>query len=345
VADLVADIEGGLGDFLTAAIIDPLSSVLDQLAEAGKGGAAGAGLGNITGLLGAFADNLARVPSAMEPFIAALAPGLIQQFSYSLRTLQATIGTALAPAFQILNRVIRDAAGLIAPAMKALQPIMTELAQVVSQTVLPVVDELGAIIESFSPIVVQLVGALTPVLTAFRVILTSVIRAVTDWVKALLGTGGTGWVDSFRRAVEQVAKYLILLSARIALLLGATGYVDALKKSLENLGGAGVKPQGVAPAPEGVRTSGLEDIARQMAEAAVVAGGGPAPEDPQLKAMTDILNELKALKADTNWKELLNSVWEDISKTGLPDAISKGVQAAWLWIQQQAGQALSLIHI
>ncbi len=139
--------------------------------------------------------------------------------------------------------------------------------------------------------------------------------------------------------MEGAAADIVLFSARLLNLMGAFGAVEGMKAALKALGAIGQKAQGVAPAPEGVGTGGLEDIMRKAAEASITAGGGPAPSDPLVdtsKAILDVLEKFPFDK-DTLGKTISDAgvkIWDNIC-TPVGTFVEGAAEHFWLWLKPQ----------
>lgn len=281
------------------------------------------GVGNVTDALSSFAKMLTETTDKMSIFVAALAPGLINQYNYAVRSLQATIGTALAPAFQVLSRMIMQVSGVIYPLMKQLAPILEKLAEAFVSTLVPVI-----------------------------MIVTAAIRTVIGMITK---SAGGNWLQGLQKAVEWVVRGLILLSLRIASLFGSDVF-DAMKKNLAESADTLAKGgTGAAPAPQNVQTSQLEDIMKKMAEAAVVAGGGPPPHDPLMSMAADMKTLIANVPDEASLKKLFDDWWtktwdaiktwwttaEGLVESGFTTLIGKCLETLmdnWIkWLKEHVG--------
>jgi hypothetical protein len=104
---------------------------------------------------------------------------------------------------------------------------------------------------------------------------------------------------------------MLKAATAVSLFVGATGFADKLIKNLED---QQAKPAGLAAAPGNARIESLEQIGKDIAQAAFIAGQGGPPEDKEQEWRQEVLKELR------EWRKDSRSAGDDFMR-GLRDAL------------------------
>ena len=307
------------------------------IAAGGIAVAATAAIGAVQGMI-----------SKLGEFVTALSPGSMQQFSQSLRDLQATVGVAFQPIFAILTDTIRQAAGIILPVMQQLRPVIEEVTQVFASNLLTKVQGLADIFSSLMPIIKQiavlmeLLDTVTmPVVIAMKLLaplfslLTIAMQPVTDVLKIMQAAldGINQIFDVMIRIVGVLVQMFVtfiqslfggipLKDILAAMTQAVKGVINALVIftatllkffgiSLQPLIDAFDKKSGeTASGPPQIR--GFEQISKDLQLAAAGAGGtGTAKPEDLLK---ETVEQLKRMQAGTDkGNETVTKILADIS--------------------------------
>ena len=250
-------------------------------------------LGNtVTSISGKF-ESLA---DPFRKFVEALSPGEVTLFDLAMRNLNATIGLAVIPVFQILSEAVTRAAGILQPAMEKLAPVFADLTNAVVNLLLSGLRGFVFYLEILTPILKILSGVieeLTEIYSAFYEVFLVVVNIFKDLypimsgLVALLTPIGQLILQvyllaaTFRFITDQI-KYLALGFAQlagfvIALLAGKA----AVDKTIANARSreAREKQGGVNAAATNIGFKGFEQIGKDLAIAASYAGGKSPEED------------------------------------------------------------------
>lgn len=166
VVDLLGKVASALSDLLShlgaAQTVKP-EQQNTQVKEAGAGAAAA--LGGLVAGISAATSAITGAISSVQGFVQALSPIQIELFQRALRDLQATVGVAFQPIFEVLTGTIRQVAGIILPLMVQLRPVIQQVTEVFSTSLLQSAKSLVGILTALLP-VIQLVTSLFEVLEA-----------------------------------------------------------------------------------------------------------------------------------------------------------------------------------
>lgn len=273
-----------------------------------------------------------QLGQAMAPFVGALSPGAMQQFSESLTNLNATIGQALLPVIEVFTDAIRQMSGVIGPLMRELAPVFTALAQVMAGLLLPIVGLVASVLGGLVPLFQLLADFVLMVadgLKIFYAVMTVVVnlfKAVLAPIFNVFATVLHGLMDVIKTVIAQI----VLLGAAIAKAVGINiqPFIDALKP----------KKAEINAAPQNAAIKSFDQIRQDITNAAFVAGGtsGKKTQDEwseelvsklqaiqdQNKSIGQVFNEgLDAIKTsiETNWDKICTAFRE------VPDKVKQAL--------------------
>lgn len=117
-----------------------------------------------------------------ESWTQALSPATVFSFNYALKNLEATLGQAVVPMFQVLIGVVDRFAGILSPIAQSLAPIFHQLADVLGGIFLNVVRALADTFAGFLPVIEAVAGLFEAVAGALAPFVTGVIGALASTV-------------------------------------------------------------------------------------------------------------------------------------------------------------------
>jgi hypothetical protein len=243
-----------------------------------------------------------------------------------------------------MTEVVREAAGAIAPAMHALAPIISQLAATFGGVLLQAVQTvvgmiqgllplfalgemfkllmmalnptvlgfmlLAAVLAPFSDIINTATALLGDAFNALQIVLRAVGETIGQLVMSLFGGDHKTVMDAMTEAIHWVVKELILMSVWLADLMGVgKKYRDSLAAELHKAS----EPQKDAAdkaAPLNVHVSSLEQISRDLAIAAALAGqttGSAMTDNAYLGKIADIVEKLAPGDLEAKLKEDMES--------------------------------------
>ncbi len=329
-----------------ADVIEHIRNLLEALLQrvekglgANKAGARPVGTGadagasrNVAQQIGAFATSMAAATAAVLAFVAvpplmagvaaqfvgALNPGLVEQFSRVLANLQATIGYGLEPVIQVAVATIQAWSATLMPAMRALRPVLEDLALTVGGVLLAA---LNASVQMFrvttlaiAP-VLKVLGVLVRWVANIVDVFATLFGAVFDVGMLLLEQLGvmdalSVVLKTFKDVLNGAVTGLFFLALALTKVLSGvdavTKFRQALEKRLaERKAGVG----GMVAAPKDSSVGGIEDISRKMTERAFQAMGGGA-----------------GAKSDNELLEQLVEMAGDVEKWDLEAMIKRGIR-------------------
>jgi len=111
-----------------------------------------AAISGIAAVATAAVGAIEQVIGQLKGFVEALNPALINQFNRAMRDLQATVGVAFEPIFEVLTGTFRQVAGLILPVMEELRPVVQQLTESFAATLIPQVKLAVSIFSALAPV-------------------------------------------------------------------------------------------------------------------------------------------------------------------------------------------------
>lgn len=304
-------------------------------------GSALSGIGKmVSGLANSFASGISAAANivvgpfqslagAVGPFVQALNPSLMMQLGRAFESLQATIGVALMPVVEVLIGGIRQAAGVLLPAMQAMAPVMRTIAQTVIQLLMPAFRLISSIVTSLAPVfqlIADMAKELASGINALSVIGRALAETFASWLKTLFGgqDGMKSFLGKFRDAIHSVVEALLKLTAYIAKAFGGFDFIQRMADNLRKIAGGEGKEGGAAHAPKEVGFKTFEDISKTMAQAAFIAQpGGVTEEETEIAWLEKLANSLEEVKQD---------------QRGIVDFIVEGLQKWWNGSSQGASR-------
>jgi hypothetical protein len=237
--------------------------------------------------------SLTTLTTTTQKFVEALSPGTIAIFQQALDNLNATIGVAFEPLFQVLSDTLPLLTSALAPLMEQLRPIVEQLTVALSERLLTTVMALVGIFEALMPLiqfVMDLFTGLTPLLQGLTAVVGALIEAFVSFLSSLLG-GETGMRDFAQQFADLMRRLTVTLLTFVIQLADAFGAPRIGEAILRNLG----RPTaggGQVAAVRNVQIQGFEAITRDLATAAAAASGGAAAR--REVGLGDIVAELQA---------------------------------------------------
>ncbi len=195
------------------------------------GGVAGPALGAVGAAAQQAAQVFERVIGVMAQFAEVAAPGVMYEFNRALKDLQATVGTAFVPFFQAMIQITRQVAGELFPAMQALRPVFSALANVVGAVVVPVAKAFGEILTALMPFFTSLTVVLRSVIAVAGALLAPVVSLLK--VVASLGSIWETLLAPLARLVAVAARLweafnpVVLILKGLATVLGGVAQIFA----------------------------------------------------------------------------------------------------------------------
>lgn len=354
---LVETAGGAVKSFANLLSTAPMNAMNDFVNVLKTGGAATAGMadqlkGFATGLTSAVMGPLQGLASAVAPFVEALNPALMGLFNQALRDLMATFGVAFAPIISHVAALFNELSATLEPAMRALSPIMDNLASIMEGTLVPVIGiavdafvALAPILQFASSVMASWAETLRVTMTVWR----SVFQTLFDVLKGLFGgVDLKGAADGIRDVLHKLTGYFVQFAAYLAKSLGQLGFIDHLIKNLQDLEG---RRPGIKAAPQNVHITGLEQIGKDLAVAAFASqGAGGERKKSEAEYLEELVKTLNAIKGEKSktWEELFSKVADDVVG-GFAKALGVEVEALKKFLQglasTSAGSELKgLIH-
>jgi hypothetical protein len=237
----------------------------------------------------------------VAPFVEAISPSTMALVNQAFRDLQATIGSAFVPAFQILAETFRNFGGIILPLMQRLQPIITQLAQAFSTLAQEVLRQLVTQLQILVPVIDVLASALAQLVKFYSDLMsigTALYQAFATIISSFLGTDTAQIKDIFKSLFDSmrvVIKQLILFGATLATVAGFRNQVKIFADSLAGIIKERDNPaQGLKGAAQNAHIGGIGEITQKIQLASAIAAGGAGNNEN---------------KSDTEWlKDIAKSV-------------------------------------
>ena len=276
-----ADPLAGLGDAvsLVAGSLGPATEAVTQFAGALSGG---------TAQLGKIAD-----------FVAVFDPTAVELMNSAMNMITATIGAALLPIVTEMTEAFKLVADLIAPLMEDLGPLFEDLAVRMASSLIPVVEAVVEIFQALIP-VFEVLNEVSNLLNDLLIGLVEILRlaiaifsALVTAIVSLFGADLKAGLQSFRDAIKEATRSVILFAVRVAKFFGLTSVIEAIQKAF------GPKERGVAkmPTPTEFGITGIEDILKEQTLAAAKAGYGGETKGTE-DWLGDISEQIKEIAAN-----------------------------------------------
>jgi hypothetical protein len=368
----LAQVIQGVGS-ATASAVEPVAAAAGGATEGVAAAGADAGLAAIAGPAALVAiafegliDIVQSAVSESRKWVEALSPATLFQFDYAVRQLNATLGVAFVPLFDVLGKVANEIAGILYPAMEALSPVVAAVAEIFGELMVTIGGQFSSAIQLLIPsfkfladiisqvaqvfeVIATLVGggllatlvlfqeAMRPIMEIFeelRPAIDALVRALNAGITVMIKTFSDILRNFFGGAGDMEAFRATLhrvvegLATFAALLLKFVGLGELVGRIREALAG----PRSPAPiAVQDVRISGFEEISKNLAIASVQAGGGQqrAVED----YLADILRGIDSVQnrdlASELQRIIVNALREvaGLNPRNVPGAVAGGINA------------------
>ena len=318
----------------------------------------------VMGALMAIPEAVKDVVGALRSFTDAISPQAGLNFDRAVRSVEATIGSALLPVLALATEVMDRFAGAVMGAMGAMRGSFEQIAALTLDVMQPVFVAVSAAaqvladaLRDWLPVITEIALALGQFAALLAVAVTALgalAAAVRDFV---IGSylGGLGKsMDWLKGLFVELGKTVIFATLGLLKMAGRT---DVAKDFLEGIArGAGPPTRGLTPAPLDYRLGTMMDVyQRQLLEAA--KGGGPTVAEESrdyLKEIRDFAEkQLAALEkgepgplpagaaaaltpaigamAGLRWVE------RGAVRTGIPLPPVTGLRMGLQWLAEQAG--------
>lgn len=276
------------------AVTGQLSQVVGGVATSLQGLVAplqglGSVMPSITGAMSNLLGPITSLTDQTRQFVQALSPGTILAFDQAMQNLNATIGVAFEPIFQIFADTLARIASTLAPTFEALRPIVEQLAASLSERLLTVVVTLANVFEALMPFVklaADLYQAMNPLIQAAVAILGALIESLLRFLAGLFG-GADGMQDFARQLRDAIRDMVTAILTFVIQLADVFGFRDFGNAILRNLQPAQRGREQTAAIGQ-VQIQDFTAVARQLATAAAAASGR-AGDQQQDATMRDIV--------------------------------------------------------
>lgn len=302
--------------FDVSKITEGLSFGLNKAAEAAKDTAVD--FGKLGVVLNVVTDIFRQLGALLNPFtmVANLAPGAMVAFTQVINNLSATMGEALLPILNALTDGLAMFAGFLQPVTRLLGDSFGKLAQVIVEAVVSAFGLLAGVVrllivlgKPLGDIAMAFVQGLQELWDTLAVILTALADTLADLVEMFLDfIQFKSLLKLINDVFRELAKTILMVIATLALWLGALGFIDNMIKALTPGGGAQAAGQ--------TSIKGVQDIAKDMALNAAMAGGSTA-ENEQRKWREEtaaMLKEIRDSRPPRDFNEMIMRVGGIVEK-------------------------------
>lgn len=291
-SDIAAAVGDILGSFSMGSVVPKMGNVVAPVETFVK-----KFIGQINQLLGPFQ----RMTDLASHFVNDFDPALVADLGRHFRDLNAVVGVVLRPIVDVARDVVKSLSSYLLPAMRQLEPLVREMADVVGDQLMAGFRDLGAFLHALMPTfseakdlfvgLVKIVGDFRPVFEMFGSVFMQMVREII----ASLGGGGGSMKEmmiDLRRAVQSVIVSLVQFAASLMQAFGWTRGIEAMRKALtERANVPNENAQGMAVLLNPMFKS-ISEMGRSMQQSmfAASAAGGTA-RTPQ-EETNDLLEEL-----------------------------------------------------
>src|SRR5262245_30965939 len=134
---------------------------------------------------------LAMIPAAIEPFLKAFSPSIIEQFNLALASVMATIGQAFGGAVLKASEFLIRFADVIAPLFESLAPVLTRWMGEFLQRLMPIVK----LLVDLGGVLIPVVDVLTQLLKPAQALFTAFVQLWRLWLAVISGLARTFGLD------------------------------------------------------------------------------------------------------------------------------------------------------
>lgn len=326
-----------LGGALTK-VTPGLDKLVAATIEMGKKAVDGVpGLNLLTGAVGKMAKGFGQavgaalqLGEAMGSLVAKAAPGVLMKFTQAADDLQAVVGNALIPVFELVTEVVRAAADTVST-------FAGTIGGALGAVLRPFIDVLKVFFDVFGKVgqvIGKLATAAAPALAAFGQAMLAVYEAlqpIINLVIDLLGGAFTLVMKGLAEVITTVVPYITAFVKVIGDM--AKAFTDMIREALAFIGislpeAAGTKPgSSVGAAAKSTSIGSVESVTAKAMQAAFSlgngAGGDPAKE--AAKAAEETAKRAKEIR------DAINALPEKLAtaiKNGATDRVENIVAPA-----------------
>jgi hypothetical protein len=288
-----------------ASAVSVVSTALSTLA----GGPIAAAMGVFTELTG-----------VMKTFVGALNPAAVMMFDQAFRNVQATIGQVFLPVIQILTSSLQDVASILNGPMQELAPVMGQLAAVLASVLVPAAQQVGAVLGLLTPLLGMVSTLLEPLADIIRVNAAMMVA----WSEVLKTAFGAlkPVVDAVVNVLKEMVRGVVTFTAYLTKWVAGNAALDRMIAALQQQADPG-RVQNAAPQNVGIK--GLEQITKDLAAAAGLAGAGGAEKVQTAdQSLIELVNLFRSAKDDNrDWQTVVKG-WIEHE---LPEAIVRAIKS------------------
>ena len=274
---------------LTGAIREMDKSTRDTSADGGGG------LGAIVGAFGGALATMTGALASVAGFVSVIDPTAVEMMQAAMKSIAATIGQALIPVITAMTDVLIEAADTIAPLMAELAPSIALMASQLGEALIPVVRAIVDLFAAWVPmldVLMPILGVFTDIMLAlvnlFRVFV-AILTVVMQSIAALFGADFKAGIDTFRSAIKEATRAIILFAVRMAMLFGSREVAESIKKAFSPVAAGGR----AVPAPKDFGMAGIEDILKeQNLLAAQAISGKPTNTEDWLEGISAQIDKI-----------------------------------------------------
>jgi hypothetical protein len=238
----------------------------------------------------------------LDTFVGALSPGTMLQFNRAIEDLNATIGVAFMPLFEVFTDLLRDIAAELAPAMRALAPVVRVIGETISALLLPAIKIVSTVIQALAPglkaiadLLYAFADALKPLFTILEVELKVIGQVVSAIVTALVPV-----IKVFADALKIVTERMLLFAVSILKAWGANELVAGIIKSLKGSDDKGE----VAAGNVGIK--GVDRLNKDIMQLAFAASGNAGEKQ---KSDTDrLIEQIEKISPSETLQSIVQSI-------------------------------------
>lgn len=195
----------------------------------------------------------------------------------------------LADAFAVLLEGLVPIGNILASVGQVVVAALSPIVAIVSE----MIKSLGGLLGWFD-ILVAPIQALSAIFSGVGELVKSVFSGFAGWLSGLLGGGTKGIFDTFKGALESMAKSVILATASIAKAIGLDSIVSGMIQGLQ--GGEKKDATGLSVATNPT-VSDLSSFGRQVMQASLLAGEGVKDKADTTNAfLKDVVGELQNIQ-------------------------------------------------
>jgi phage-related protein len=351
IGGMLSKIKVGSGGGTGGVIGDALGKAKSALIGATQGKAADVlkgligGIGKFAGAAGAAAGAVIGLGQAMVSMVGKANPAFVQQFQVALDDLQATVGRALIPVFEVVIQVTRVVGDTIATFANTIGSVLGTVANAVMPILVNQFEVLGHIGQALGDVL----KALTPATVSLCAVFTSLSQAMKPLMNVLIDALGGAFVTVLGNVAKAIAWATPYFVAWIRIFERVVStIVGWIRQALEYIGLLDAEKPGTAAgasvgqAAKSANIGDPKDILAAAQKAAFSLGKGDTPEAKVTnaidKAADKIIEEMGKLP------EKLATAIRDYAKDKVRDTVARVVPGVDTAEEKKNGTGKSLFQ-